>query len=193
VNEDYIKNYLKSVSGLVAKVPVGEIETTAGIILRCYAQGNKVLVIGNGGSAATASHFCCDLSKGTQASGVTKIKAIALTDSVSLITAWANDTAYENVFSEQLAPLAEKDDVLLAISGSGNSPSIIKAVRAAKNAGVFTVGLSGFDGGVLKKIADFCLVIPGNNMQQIEDVHLVLCHLIASYIREAIVNEGGFS
>lgn len=193
MNEDYIKKYLKGVSGLMADIPVEEIEEAAEMVLRCCSQGNKVFIIGNGGSAATASHFCCDLSKGTQVSGAKKIKAVALTDNVSLITAWANDTSYENVFSEQLAPLVEKNDILLAISGSGSSSSIIKAVQVAKNAGALTIGLAGFDGGALKKIADFCLVIPGDNIQQIEDVHLVLCHLIASYVREAIKNEGGIS
>jgi len=193
VNESYIKNYLESVSGLVTEMPVKDIEEVARIILSCHGRGNQVFVIGNGGSAATASHFSCDLSKGTKIPGARWLKAVALTDNVPLLTAWANDTSYENVFSEQLAPLVVKDDVLLAISGSGNSPNIIKAVQFAKSTGAFTIGLAGFDGGALKKNAHFCLVVPGNNMQQVEDVHSVLCHLIASYVREAIKNESGLS
>ncbi|MEW5953091.1 MAG: SIS domain-containing protein [Bacillota bacterium] len=193
MNSQFIKNYLFDVGTLVQKIPVEEIETVIISLLDCVTKGNKIFFIGNGGSASTASHLACDLGKGARSQGGLMIRAIALTDNIPVITAWANDTSYENIFCEQLRPLASAGDVLVAISGSGNSANVIRAVEYANSAGLLTIGLAGFDGGLLYKQARLCILVPSDNMQQVEDAHTVLCHLIASYIREALKNEGGVS
>ncbi len=193
MNKQFIENYLHDVSKLVRRIPIQAIDMAARSILSCAVRGNTIFAIGNGGSASTASHFACDLGKGTRSTQGPLVKAIALTDNIPVITAWANDTSYQNIFSEQLKPLASKGDVLLAISGSGNSPNIINAVEYANSAGVLTLGLAGFSGGRLKECANICIIVPSDNMQQIEDAHSVLCHLFASYVREALQYEGGVS
>lgn len=193
MNRQFIEDYLKDVSDLVRGIPPEEIEAVIKALLDCIGRESRIFIIGNGGSAATASHFACDLGKGTRWPGGVLVKAVALTDSVPVMTAWANDISYRNVFCEQLRPLAARGDVLLSISGSGNSENVIEAVLYASSAGVLTVGLTGFDGGLLKKKADISIVVPSGNMQQIEDAHTVLCHLISSYIREHIKYESSVS
>lgn len=185
-----ISDYISQKSRLIAEISESEIETMIDILLKARDSGNKIFLCGNGGSAATASHFACDLGKGTISNSKIRFKVISLSDSIPLITAWANDTDYSNIFAEQLDALVEPGDVLLAISCSGNSPNILKAVELANCRGAFTVGLSGFKGGKLKELCQFCLVVPSNNMQQIEDVHLVVTHLLTTCLREAIKNEG---
>lgn len=193
MNRQFIENYLKGVSALVREISTAEIEAVISALLDCVHRGNKIFIIGNGGSAATASHFACDLVKGTRSPSGVMVKAVALTDSVPVMTAWANDTSYKNIFCEQLRPLAAQGDVLVSISGSGNSENIIEAVEYANSAGMLTVGLAGFDGGLLKRKAGISIVAPSDNMQQVEDSHTVLCHLIFSYIREHIKYEGSVS
>src|SRR5207245_2134846 len=139
---------------------------------RAYEAGRTQVVFGNGGSAALASHFACDIGKGTVAGRAKRLQAIALTDNVALITAWANDKAYEEIFSEQLESLAEKGDIALAISGSGNSPNVIRGLEAGRRLGVKTLVLTGFAGGRAKTLADLCLIVRSDNMQYIAHEHL---------------------
>lgn len=185
--------YLEQVKQALDELPRRTIHAVIQLLLRAHAEERQVFVVGNGGSAATASHFACDLSKATIRPGKNRFRAIALTDNVPLITAWANDTSYENVFSEQLVNLMDDGDYLIAISGSGNSPNILKAVQEAKARGATTIGFSGFSGGKLRDMVDLCLVVPSDCMAQIEDVHLVLEHLISSCIGEVIASESGIS
>jgi D-sedoheptulose 7-phosphate isomerase len=107
----------------------------------------------------------------------------ALTDNVPLMTAWANDASYEDVFAEQLATLVDKDDIALAISGSGNSPNVLKALHVAREAGAFTIGLTGFQGGKMKALCDLCVIVPSDNMQVIEDLHVSVSHSVFSSLR----------
>ena len=144
---------------------------------------SRVYIFGNGGSAATASHFACDLAKGTIRSGKPGMRVYTLADSVPVFSAWANDTGYENVFSEQLTDLVEPGDVAIAISGSGNSPNVLEGVRAAKSCGATTIGLCGFNGGRLVHLADIAIVVPNHCMEQVEDIHLILTHAIAVCLR----------
>jgi len=173
--KEMILEYLNQISSCAEqlKKKQHQIQQIVEILQKAKTRGNKVFLLGNGGSAATASHLICDLSK------MKKIKAIALTDNVSLITAWSNDEAYHVVFTEQLRQLVEKDDVVIGISGSGNSPNVIEAIEFAKKQGCITIGLAGYNGGKLKQVADVCLVVEINNMQISEDMHLVLGHVIA--------------
>ena len=185
-----ISNYLDQISALVLRIPSRNIETLARVILEAYEKGNRVFIFGNGGGSATSSHFACDLAKGTAASGKPRLKAISLAENVPMITAWANDTDYTNTFGEQLRNLVEKDDVVIGLSGSGMSPNVINAFKVANDAGAVSVLLSGFSGGKAVEVAHKSIVVPCEDMQQIEDVHLILCHIIFRMVRREIWGEG---
>ena len=157
-------------------------------LVQAYKDYRTVYVFGNGGSAALASHFACDLSKGTVNGSTKRFRVMALTDNVPLMTAWANDSKYEDIFAEQLANFATRGDVALAISASGNSPNVIKALKVAKQAGSVTAGLTGFAGGRMLALCDACIVVPCDNMQIIEDLHLCVTHSLFTCIRSRICN-----
>jgi D-sedoheptulose 7-phosphate isomerase len=159
------------------------------ILLRARDEGRTVFIIGNGGSAATASHMANDLNKGAAVAGQRRFRALALTDNVPLITAWANDTRYEQIFVEQMANFIRPGDVLIAISGSGNSPNVIAALEWARGEGAVTIGLTGGSGGRLLGLVDCCLLVPSNRMEQIEDMHLVLAHAICVSVRNRIARK----
>lgn len=184
-----ITSYLDQLGGVLKSLPVIEIERVVNVLLDARSNGATVFVLGNGGSAATASHFACDLGKGTLSPGAPRLRVIALTDNVPLLTAWANDTDYENVFSEQLQSLVRPGDVVIAISASGNSPNVLKAVEVGRQAGATTVGLTGFRGGKLRGLVDTCVVIPVDHMGQVEDGHMILDHLITDCIRDASLKQ----
>ena len=172
--EGIIDYFNKSIDCLeILKGKTEQIQKVIDILQKAKENGNKVFLLGNGGSAATASHLICDLSK------MKKMKAIALTDSIPLITAWSNDDDYSVIFKEQLKPLAEKNDVVIGFSGSGNSKNVIEAIEFANNIGCITIGLAGYDGGKLKDVVDECITVEINNMQISEDMHLILGHVIA--------------
>ncbi len=151
-----------------------------------YHQGHRLFLMGNGGSAATASHFALDLAKNTITPGAPRLKAISLTDHVPLITAWSNDKAYEDIFEEQLATMLEPGDVVIGISTSGNSLNVIKALRLAKQTGAATIGLLGANGGVIKTLVDAYVLAPGQNIEQEEDAHLILAHVITRHMRQVV-------
>ena len=187
---DFARDYLNGLKDLLDRLPLEPIDDIIGMIERARDEGRQVFVIGNGGSAATASHMMNDLCKGTLGhkgdAPWPRMRVIALTDNVSLMTAWANDTDYNHVFSEPLKNLAQRGDVLVAISASGNSPNIIAAVEAAKQIGVTVIGLAGFTGGELSKMADVVLVVPSDGYGPVEDVHMILDHIITSYLYEKL-------
>lgn len=181
-----IRAYLDEVSRLVAELPVEQISAIVDRLLRAYDEGKQLLLLGNGGSAATASHLMNDFQKCLYLIGGRPFRAMALTDSVPLLTAWANDTAYENVFAEQVRTWAQPGDIVIAISGSGNSPNVLQAVKVARECGAWTLGLTGYQGGKLKEWVDECLIVPCENMQRIEDVHMVIGHLLFWCMMERI-------
>lgn len=182
-----VKDYLLAVQDVLAHLDHEVVDRMIEVIWRGYEEGRTLFVFGNGGSAALASHFVCDIGKGTVAGRAKRLKTIALTDNVALITAWANDKAYEEVFSEQLESLAEKGDIALAISGSGNSPNVIRGLEAGRRLGVRTLVLTGFAGGRAKTLADLCLIVPSDSMQHIEDAHLCATHAIFLAIRQRMM------
>jgi len=170
---------------IIGELPQNAIGGIADVIYEAYTRNRHVFAFGNGGSSACASHFIEDVAKGIDyGPGQPRYRALALTDSVALITAWANDTAYENVFVEQLRNFVEAGDVAIGISASGNSPNVLRAVELAKEVGASTVGLTGYDGGKLAKMADRAIIVRSDNMQKIEDVHLVICHLLYVCLRD---------
>jgi len=181
-----ITTYLNQVSTLALRIPSGNIEELVMIMLKAYENGKRIFVFGNGGGSATSSHFVCDLAKGTATPGKPRLKAVSLSDNVPLITAWANDTDYKNTFGEQLNNLVEDGDVVIGLSGSGMSPNVINAFRVANRAGAISVLLSGFNGGNALDIAKYSLVVPSEDMQQIEDIHLMLCHIVFRMLRDRI-------
>lgn len=179
-----ITEYLSQLAATLDRLPADRIEQLIDLLHRARLEGRQVFLLGNGGSAATASHFACDLAKNTIAAGLPNFRAISLVDNTALMTAWANDTAYDNLFCGQLGCLLQPGDVVIGISGSGNSPNVLRAVEMAKAAGAVTVGLTGFAGGKLKGLVDLAIVVPSQCMEQIEDLHLVIEHLVVVALRE---------
>jgi len=173
------KQYFEELQRVMVSFPKDGIDQIAETFLRAYDAGRTVYLFGNGGSAALASHFACDLGKGTAyCNGGKRFRVLSLTDNLPTLTAWANDTNYEDVFSEQLRNFVQPGDVALAISGSGNSKNVLNALRVAREARATTVGISGFQGGEMKPLCDICVVVPSENMQIIEDLHVAMAHSI---------------
>lgn len=175
--------YFELLSNTIRSLPFEHIEQVAEMLLGAYERQRTIFVFGNGGSAALASHFACDLGKGVVNGSGRRFRVMALTDNVPLMTAWANDAHYEDIFSEQLANFAGPGDVAFAISASGNSPNVLKALRAARQAGSITAGVAGFSGGKMLALCDACVVVPCDNMQIIEDLHLCVAHALFTCIR----------
>lgn len=175
---EQIEFYLKDVGKLIAELPVGQLKGLVDRLLAAYDEGRQVFLMGNGGSASTCSHMVNDFQKCIYLAGNKTFKCMSLTDNVALITAWANDTAYEHIFAEQLRPWVQPGDTVFCVSGSGNSPNILKAAEVAREAGAYVVGLAGYAGGKLLPLCDEAIVVPSDNMQRIEDVHMVILHLL---------------
>ena len=180
----HIRGYLSELQLLIDQLPVNQIDRVIQVLREARHQRRQVFTMGNGGSASTASHFVCDLAKNTRLENYPPFRVIGLADNVAAMLAYANDEGYENVFSQQLASLVEPGDVVIAISASGNSPNVLKAVELARRAGATTIGFTGFDGGRLAGMVDINILVPSNCIEQVEDVHLVLEHLITRNLRE---------
>lgn len=178
---DYFNSSIKTINQT-------EIEDVIKIILEAYKAERNIFLIGNGGSAANASHFAQDLSKGTITNNaeIKRIKAFSLTDNVAFITAIGNDDGYDAIFVQQLITFAKPNDVLIAISGSGNSPNILKAVNWANGNNLNTIGITGYNGGNLKLISKYILHVPLNDMCTVESLHSFLFHYIAIEIRNKL-------
>lgn len=181
-----IQQYLRQVQSTLTKLPVQHISQAVDVLLSANYVGTTIFTLGNGGSASTASHFKCDLAKGTITPDRPRFRVVALTDNVPQLTALSNDLSYEDVFAEQLRGLMMRGDVVVAFSGSGNSANVLRAVELARQMGGITIGFSGFDGGQLSEMVDVPVVVPNHCMEQIEDVHLVLSHLICTALRDRL-------
>ena len=192
---DYSR-YLDELKTLLDNLPLAQVKRAAEVLFRAYETDHTLFVFGNGGSAALASHMASDLGKATHVpgpaalQGVKRLKVLALTDNVPLLTAWANDSSYENAFAGQMENFIQAGDVALAISGSGNSPNVLRALELARRAGASTVGLAGCGGGRMKDLLDCPIVVPSHNMQQVEDAHLVLAHMIFLDLKARIEARG---
>jgi D-sedoheptulose 7-phosphate isomerase len=183
---DDVSKYLADISQIVLNLPREKVQDLVDTIAEAYDSGRQVFILGNGGSAATASHLACDLQKGIGGEAPKRFKAMAVTDSVPIMTAWANDTEYSRIFAEQIDTWAAPGDLVIAISGSGNSPNVIKAVEVANKKGAVTYGLTGFSGGRLSEVAQKSIVVSSSNMQHIEDVHVILAHLVYTCLKKQI-------
>jgi len=185
---EYAKAYLSHLTQLLERIDTKKIDEIINLIYKARRDNKTIYLIGNGGSAVCASHWCNDLTNGTKVKGKKTIKAISLTDNTASITALANDSGYENIFLLQLENLLNPGDIVIGISASGNSPNVVKAFEFANSVGATTVALIGFEGGAMKLISKVVLHIATGKGEYgpVEDIQLVLDHLISSYLRYAI-------
>ncbi len=183
------EGYLLGMRAVVSRLDKEQIGRIADAIWEARRYDRQIFIMGNGGSASTASHFCSDLSKTTLVPGKKGFRVVPLTDNIPLMTAWGNDAGFENIFYGQLLNLLNPNDVVIGISGGGMSPNVLKALDLARERGARTIGMAGFAGGRLKDAVEECFIVPSDNYQFIEDVHMILVHLIASVLRERIAKE----
>jgi D-sedoheptulose 7-phosphate isomerase len=179
-----VRNYIAGLQQTLDRLPVDLIERVIGLLDRARVTNRKVFVLGNGGSASTASHFVCDLAKNTRKEGWPNFRVIGLTDNMAIFSALANDEGYESVFAQQLAGFVEPGDIVIGISTSGNSPNVVRAIELANESGALTIGFTGFDSGLLGPLVDINLHVPSSSIEQVEDIHLVLEHMICKALRD---------
>lgn len=179
--QGYAERYMDRLRSALDAVDLDAVEQVVNVLAAARAEGRKVFICGNGAGAALASHFASDLNK-TASPGKLKFRAIALTDNVPLLTAWANDSGYRDVFSGQLGNLLGERDVLVAISCSGNSENVVAALEVAGERGAETVGFFGFDGGRAKELVDYAIWLNDGHYGIVEDVHAILCHIIVNFL-----------
>lgn len=171
-------NYFQTVAHVLPQIPAERVADIVVTLRRAQADGKRIFTCGNGGSSANASHFVNDMLKSTIRPDRPRLKLVCLSDNISTLTAYANDVSYDVIFAEPLASLAGPGDVLIALSGSGNSPNVLRAMDTAKALGITRIGLTGRDGGKLKDNCDICVIVPHDSMQVIEDAHLVILHAV---------------
>jgi D-sedoheptulose 7-phosphate isomerase len=173
-----VANYLAAQRRLSEKLDVAAFEAAVGVVKAAFESGRQIITCGNGGSAHTASHYITDWNKMVNLATGRKLRGISLCDNVGIVTAFANDIAYEEVFAGQLKAILEPNDLLIALSGSGHSANVVKAVEYANGAGATTLAVVGYDGGTLKRIARHVVWVPSFDMQLCEDVHLMFGHMV---------------
>jgi len=177
--------YKTDVLKAIETIDLDKVGQAIDILIRARDEGRRIFVCGNGGSASTASHFVCDMVKGASFNRDKRFRIMALTDSLPTITAYSNDVGYECVFVEQLKNFAEPGDVVMAISGSGNSPNVLRAVEYGNSIGCRTIALSGRNGGKLGPLAEINVQASNPHMGRIEDVHMIVMHMICYYFMDA--------
>jgi D-sedoheptulose 7-phosphate isomerase len=188
-----IIEYLAASRATLDGLSVEQIQDVLEELEQAYTHGRQVLIIGNGGSASTASHFACDLAKTILGRPVSqrarRFRVLSLSDNMALITAWANDATFDDVFAEQVRTIGQRGDLLVAITGSGNSPNILAAVDAARDIGMRSVGLLGFDGGRVRDQLDKYILVDSDHYGHVEDAHMMLAHLLTAHF-SALVRAG---
>jgi len=172
-----VDEYVRGLSQVLGRLPTDRIEEFVALLRQAREGGRCVFVFGNGGSAAAASHFACDIGKGTVQEGKPRFKVVTLHD-IATFSAYANDYGYETVFAEPLRSLARPGDVAVGISASGNSENVLRAMEVARELGLVTVGITGYQGGRLKDLVDLAIIVPSEDMQHIEDAHLAIIHAV---------------
>lgn len=187
---DFIKAYIEQEKKEMDSINIEEVKKAVDTLFKAWHDNKQVFIFGNGGSAATASHFACDIAKGTLQriydTDEKRFRVMSLTDNVAIMTAFGNDLSYADIFSQQLNHYVNEGDVVMALSGSGNSPNVIKAVELAKKFKAKTIAFVGFSGGKLKDIADIAIWVKSNDYGRIEDCHDMLHHLITAYLQKKI-------
>lgn len=179
-----VTSYVNELTATLQRLDEAAILQTIKILHQARLNGRKIFIMGNGGSASTASHFVCDLAKNTRKPDLPDYRVIGLADNMAIFSAYGNDDGYENVFALQLASLVEPDDIVIGISTSGKSPNVLRAVEVAKQSQAITIGLTGFDAGDLGQMVDVHVHVPSHCIEHVEDIHLMLEHLITKALRE---------
>jgi len=179
-----IQNYISTLHQTIDQLPQKLIAEVINILQSARMRGSQVFIMGNGGSASTASHFVCDLAKNTRSAELPHYRAIGLTDNMAIFSAYANDEGYENVFAKQLANLIQPGDVVIGISASGNSQNVLNAIQEAKRTNITAIAFTGFDGGRLGKMVDINIHVKSNIIEHVEDIHLMLEHMIVKAIKD---------
>jgi D-sedoheptulose 7-phosphate isomerase len=185
-NKSFSLDYISHLKEVLDKFSHDTFEEIGRVLLNAYQDEKHIFIMGNGGSGSTASHFACDINKGCCLDLEKKFKVICLNDNLPSILAYANDLSYDKIFVEQIKNFLQPGDVVIGISGSGNSDNVLKAVTYAKEKGAKTIGLSGYDGGKLALIADISFVAEVNDMQKAEDVHMIVIHILMQYLSRAL-------
>lgn len=179
-----VDTYILELQNTLKQLPTARIQEAIDLLVEARTERRQVFIMGNGGSASTASHFVCDLAKNTRNPELPNFRVIGLTDNMAIFSALANDEGYENVFAQQLASFVEADDIVIGISASGNSANVLNAIELGNKVGARTIGMTGFDGGQLRKMVDIDIHIPSDCIEHVEDIHLMLEHLICKAIKE---------
>ena len=179
-----IAEYFSEIKRTIDVLPVDAIEEVIALLQEARLSGRQVFIMGNGGSASTATHFVCDLAKNTRNAELPHYRAIGLTDNMAIFSAYANDEGYENVFAKQLANLIQPGDVVIGISASGNSQNVLNAIQEAKRDNVTTIAFTGFDGGRLGSMVDVNIHVKSHIIEHVEDIHLMLEHMIVKAIKD---------
>ena len=185
-NASFAKEYLSELTSTIGKVDLSGVDAAIEALIEAHGRGSKIFTAGNGGSSATASHIVCDFNKGISSTLDKKFEMICLSDSIPMLTAIANDVEYGEIFVRYLTGRMKKGDILILISGSGNSENIIRAADYAKNIGCKVIGFTGYDGGKLYKKADINIHFPLEDMQKAEDAHMIFLHLIARAVAKRL-------
>lgn len=178
----FLKSYLSELSNIFDRVNKSEFEGLIRELVDSYNRGAHIFICGNGGSASTASHFACDINKGVNFESDKRFKVICLNDNVPTMLAYANDVSYADVFVEQLKNFMKSGDLVIGISGSGNSENVLRAISYGNDRGGRTFGICGFGGGKLKGLAQKSIVIDNNDMQKVEDLHMIIVHCTMQYL-----------
>lgn len=186
-SKNRISDYFNRLKTAVDRVPLQDISGICAVLKEAYEKEKTIFIMGNGGSGATSAHLACDFNKGVCGKARKKLKVVSLADNMPVILAIANDLSYDKIFVEQLKNHLKPGDVVIGISGSGNSPNVIEAVNYANDAGCVTIGLCGYDGGQLKKICRHSVHVKVNDMQIAEDIHLVIGHIIMQVLDAELV------
>ena len=176
-----LKKYLADLSDVFSTINPHEFDQFVQELNTAFERQSTIFICGNGGSAATASHFACDINKGVSYGKDKKFKVLCLNDNIPTMLAYANDVSYDDVFIEQLKNFMAKNDVVIGISGSGNSKNVLKAVEYANNHGGRSFGICGYGGGMLKQIAHKSFVVHSHDMQKVEDLHIIVLHCVMQY------------
>jgi len=184
MNDNFPALYRQSLIEAIDSIDLGKVGQAIEWFRQARDAGRQIFVCGNGGSASTASHFVCDMVKGASFNRGSRFRMIALNDSLPTLTAYSNDVGYECVFVEQLKNFARPGDLFMAISGSGNSPNVVRAAEYANSIGCETLALTGRDGGRLGSIAKLNIQVPVPHMGRIEDAHMIICHMIGYYFMD---------
>jgi D-sedoheptulose 7-phosphate isomerase len=180
----FSESYKQQTLETIAAIDTDKVNQVIELFREARDNRRCIFVCGNGGSASTASHLACDIVKGASYERPSRFRILALTDSLPTITAYSNDVGYETVFVEQLKNFAEPGDLVMAISGSGNSPSVVRAIEYGNSIGCKTIGLTGRSGGKLGEVAQLSIHVPFQHMGRIEDAHFIICHMIGYYFME---------